>query len=276
MYLISVEGNIIIRGGSQHAVDWVCGGAASPCTQEEIASVVDKYNPTEFDRKTHVVKGDLVLTERRHAVPYAVYVAKGDIVGDSRASFFDTWCDGYYLASFYYWEENMKSIARNNTFPDVPNEIKSTFYNGLYVQCFSSLELLFCDLLLSYIYSAQQRLERAISYFLLADENATKKKDEKSIEGYVHEKISSMVYHRFDEVEKMFYGIMSIHLPGTSHLKDLLHRRNNIVHRRSLSRLDRMTQTDASEKDVSELLSCIDGFGRELKLSVAHAFEEMV
>ena len=151
MYIIRVEGNIIIRGGSQHAVDWVCGGSASPCTQEEIVSIVDKYSPKDFDRNTHLVKGNLVLTAKRHAVPYAIYVAKGDIIGDSQAGDYETWSDGYYLASFYYWEESIKSIVKKIACGNVPSEVQSSLYNGLYVECFSSLELLLCDLLLSFI-----------------------------------------------------------------------------------------------------------------------------
>ena len=273
MYLISVEGNIIIRGGSQHAVSWVCGGAAPPCAQNDIVAIADTYKPEEYNRRTHTVKGNLVLTEKRHAVPYAVYVAKGDIVGDSQAVFFETWCDGEYLASFFYWEESAKSITFRNAYQDVPEIIQSSFYNGLYVECFSSMELLLCDLLLSYIYSSPARMKRAFEYFTSIDDKVGMIKDEKAIERYVHWKLSTIVYHRFDDVDELFFGIMSIHLPTTTRLKRLLHRRNNIVHRRSLSRLDRMTQTDATAKDVSELIACMEEFGRGLKTMVASAFE---
>ena len=202
MYFINVEGNIIIRGGSQHAVNWVCCGAASPCTQDDNASIVDTYNPEQYDRNTHTVKGDLVLTEKRHAAPYAVYVAKGDIAGDCRAAFFETWCDGYHLASFYYWEESARLIAKKNARQDIPEEIRSSFYNGLYVECFSSMELLLCDLLLSYIYSSSSRMNKAFDYFSSIDEKKGGMKDEKAIERYVHRKLASMVYHRFDDVDK--------------------------------------------------------------------------
>ena len=73
-----------------------------------------------------------------------------------------------------------------------------------------------------------------------------------------------VVYHRFDDIRKMFNTIAEIDLPDYMDLKRFLHKRNNIVHRFSYSNEDRMLLTIINSEDVSELIKYSNKFVSQL------------
>ena len=261
MYKIEVLGDIIIRDGHHYAAEWVCFGAGGPKSQRDIENLYDDYSPARFDPATHVINGNLELSNKRMAVPYAIYVARGDIILDTRAKDAFDACGGSIYATFAYWNESLSSI-RERLGISVSEALQSTICNELYIECFSSLELLLCDLLLSMVYSDSKYYEKAIEYWRLND---NKPRNNIDIEQRVHKSFSELVYHQFDKVERLFFTITKIELPSTNTLKNCLHKRNNIVHRRSFSNLDRMTITDATISDVEALVVTMESFSNELK-----------
>lgn len=260
MYVIEVRGDIIIRGGHQWAFDWVCLGKNGPRSQKDIELSTDSYSPSKFDKTTRCINGNLELSATRRAVPYAVYVAHGDIVLDSRAEDGYDGCGLGYRAPFFYWEESATSIKEKLNV-QVDEKLRTTTLNGLYIECFGAFELLLCDLILSIIYTNDDCFNKAKEYWNHEHTNAI---DEPETEHLIHEFIAKKVYHRFDTVKNLFAQIAGIEFPDTSILSALLHKRHNIVHRRSLSALDWMTSTNASVSDIEELLESMEAFVNEL------------
>ena len=73
-----------------------------------------------------------------------------------------------------------------------------------------------------------------------------------------------VVYHRFDEVEKMCKEILQVEMPDTKDLKRFLHKRNNIVRRYSFSNIDRMSVCVISKNDIQCLIETSNVFVNKL------------
>ena len=99
-----------IKVYEDRSFDWVCLGKNGPRSQKDIELSTDSYSPSKFDKTTRCINGNLELSATRRAVPYAVYVAHGDIVLDSRAEDGYDGCGLGYRAPFFYWEESATSI----------------------------------------------------------------------------------------------------------------------------------------------------------------------
>ena len=260
MYLIEVEKNIIVEGGRHHAYGLVCSSVGPSFNEVELTT--DEYSPKMYDPKTHFISGDLVLSETRRAVPYAFYVAhQGIVVLDKRPNT-DIGVGSGYHAPFLYWKESVDSIKKKCKL-SVSSDLFPTFYNGLFVECFSTLELLLCDVLLSLIFTNEQCFQRAVVYWRIKTGHRVFGQQE--LEIAVHKYISEKVYHRFDEIDLIFQLVTNVSLPNCAELKEKLHQRNNIVHRRALSNLDWMTNTDASVEDITSLVKSMDMFADELE-----------
>ena len=260
MYIVEVKGNIIIRGGSQHSHDKIVL-EGRPLSQAKVQMIEDSYSPRNFNKKKRIVDGDLILSETCRAIPYAAYIVHGDVAGDERASFFEDWVDGGILASFAYWKESIEMLEKKIQII-VPDLCKDSFYNGLYVECFSVLELFLCNIVFSLIYDNDRFYENAVMYW--KDKKITGSYSSEEIESHIHDFFSQFVYHRFAKVSSMFKRVFNISIPNYDELANNLHRRNNIVHRHSVSNYDGMSATNATKEDVVNLLKCVSRFGEEL------------
>ena len=263
MFFIVVEGNIIIRGGMQRAYGLACGRGS----REDIESLVfgGSSSPDQFDGFLRYIEGDLELTKENRAIPYAYYVAGGDAVLAGETPKTDFIVGEGYQSSFSYWEENIESIRRKCLL-NVPDEFAPTFYNGLFVECFSSLELLLCDVLLSLIYTNEACYQKAEVFWRIKTES--KVNDQETIEKIIHKYISERVYHQFEKIDLMYNLVANVSLPDYAELRQRLHQRNNIVHRHALSNLNWMTKTNASIEDIKSLVEIMDKFALELKMKV--------
>lgn len=262
-YIIEVKGDVVTNGLTHYAQNWVCCGMSSPITD-------DGYS---FDKKAHAVVSNLVLNENIRAVPYAIYLTKQGIAAYDTGNL-----SAYpgYGAAWEYYKENISKIS-NLLKLNVPKEVEQTFYNGLYTDVFSILELFLSDFILCMIYSNETVYDNAVQYY----------KDYKTEQGCDVNKISDIernvhdfffegvVYHRFDKVEQMFKQILEIDFPKYKKLSDYLHRRNNIVHRFSLSNRDRMRMTNSTVEDVTKLIYTSNSFVDSLIMNVNKVYKNV-
>lgn len=250
-YCIEVEGEIIAYSKKHFAQNWDCRSVGKP--------IVDKSY--RYDKNTHSVKGNLILDENRRAVPYAIfYTNKGIRVTEDG----DVVANPGYGASFDYFKENIAKIKAQLEV-EIPRDIKDSFYKGLFTDVFSSLELFLSDFILCVIYSDIKSYNRAIAYYKLNNERKKEEKNIAKIEKNMHKFFfDEVVYHAFDKVESMFKNILNIEIPDTKDLRLWLHKRNNIVHRYSLSNIDRMSVCVVSKDDVESLLEVSNSFVEQL------------
>lgn len=166
------------------------------------------------------------------------------------------------LASYLYWEESIGKIEEE-AYTEVPVLCRDTFFNGLYVECFSALELLLCNIVFSLIYSNPDSFDRAVIYWSGRAEKPPKSNEE--MEEIIHDFIARRVYHRFEAINAMYSSVFGFTLPDYKELMAFLQKRNDIVHRHSFSNHDWMTISDASKEDVLNLIDCSKRFVEELK-----------
>lgn len=261
MYLVEVKGNVIIKGGIQRCKETIIA-EGKPLSQAQLEMLSDEYSPMSFNRKRRVVEGDLTLSEDCRYIPFATYFIHGDEVLDTRAKDGVSWVGDGTLASFEYWKESMKKMEELSSI-EVPPAFARTFLNGLFVECFSAIELLLCNIAFSLIYSNQKYYDNAVLYWNKKENHAIRSKEE--LEFLFHDFFATRVYHQFDAINTIFKSVFRFSLPNYQELKRLLHRRNNIVHRHSMSNLDWMTATNASAEDVKSLLLCANCFGQKLE-----------
>ena len=203
------------------------------------------------------------MSEKRRYIPYATYVIHGDERFDERARTGESWIGDGVTASSLYWKESIERM-KEKVLIEVPPLCRDTFYNGLFVECFSALELLLCNVVFSLIYSKQLFFDRAVEYWNRKIDKPILTNDD--LEYYVHEFFATIVYHQFDVINALFKELFNFNLPDYTALGNHLHRRNNIVHRHSVSNLDWMTETNASAEDVIDLIKCSVRFGNELEI----------
>jgi len=262
-YIIEVKGEIVANAQIHYAQGWTCCDISSPITDSGYS----------YDEKTHTVNSDLLLNEKLRAVPYAVYYTQKGIAAKSTG---DIAAYPGYGAAWEYYKENISKIS-NLLKLNVPKEVEQTFYNGLYTDVFSILELFLSDFILCMIYSNETVYDNAVQYY----------KDYKTEQGCDVNKISDIernvhdfffegvVYHRFDKVEQMFKQILEIDFPKYKKLSDYLHRRNNIVHRFSLSNRDRMRMTNSTVEDVTKLIYTSNSFVDSLIMNVNKVYKNV-
>lgn len=257
-YIIEVKGEVIANAKTHYAQNWVCCDMSSSIRN-------DSYS---YDPKTHTVNSNLVLNENRRAVPYAIYFAKNGIAANSTGDI-----SGYpgYGAAWEYYKENIAEISNLLKY-DVPKEIKQTFYNGLYADVFSILELFLSDFILCMIYSNETVYENAIRYYETSQKSINEVSD---IERKVHDFFfKGVVYHRFKKVERMFVEIINIKSPDYMNLERLLRKRHNIVHRFYFSSIDRMELVNITLEDITNLIEEANTFVGKLIENVDNVYSK--
>lgn len=259
-YIIEVEGEIIAKDVKQYAVNWACGAIGG-----DPESIDNNY---DYDKERHAVKGNLVLDNNKRAVPYATYYTKKGIqvYGGGDVSAYGSGPG----PAFAYYRDNIEKLkAKLET--KVPVDVQGSLYNGLYLEGFSILELFLSDFTLCLCFQSDELFERATAYIRTQetkDEKGESSCDKKHtttdlvVRNYFS---SSMVFHRFGQVNKLFAS-MGIRMPNTVALESLLHRRNNIVHRNAYSNIDGMRSTNATQEDVLKLIDACNEFVNALEL----------
>lgn len=249
-YIIKVTGAILATSCVHYAQNWVCYGMGLGTTCEN--------KSYEYNKDTHSVNSDLTLNETRRAVPYACYCAKKDIAVVGKGGI--SGAPGY-LAALKYFKEHISKISTLLEF-QIPDEIEQTVYHGLYTDAFSILELFLSDIILCMIYSNDTIYNKAVQYYKVAKPC---KNEVQELERKVHNFFfNEVVYHKFDKVKDIFTSLIGIKFPDTKDLRNLLHKRNNIVHRYSFSNIDRMTVVKITQEDVRNLIKVSNTFVNNL------------
>lgn len=250
-YIIEVEGDIIANDLIHYAQGWTCGD----CVTE-----IPNDNYYEYDKKLHFVKSNLILDSTKRAVPYAVYYTKKGIMCTAPGSI-SAWPK--YGAALGYYRDNITQVQEQLRINVTLDKLLQPLYRGLFSDVFSILELFLSDVILCIIYSDSEAFEKALEYYEL--KRGRKKNKAFELEKKMHNFFfAEVVYHKFDEIEKLFKSIVGINIPSCENLKIYLHKRNNIAHRYSLSNIDRMQVTQITKKDVCKLIDASNEFVNQL------------
>ena len=215
-----------------------------------------------------------MLSENKRAIPYAIYVAHGPIyLKENTNAEIDA-----YLGVAAAYEVYKENILKINTLlnKEWEEDISGIMGNALYIEVFSTLELFLSDFILCKIYNNNNVFNQAVRFYQTkeieknnkecdghkkSDSLSNKILDVKEIEYRVHKFFfDGVVYHRFNKVKSIFKEVLSIECPDTKALESLLHKRNNIVHRASLSNMDRMTITAATKDEIKKLIDVTNTF----------------
>lgn len=248
-YVIQVTGDIICKEGRQCVQNLIAGSHSSVN--------VNEAGTFDYDPIAHSVDGNLVFDRYSRAVPYAMYRTERGIRVEIQNKGADFTCCHGFSSAFIYFKNNINQIHTLLSV-QIPEVAQDVYYMGLYVDVFSILELFLCDYLLCGVFSNPEFYKNAIQY--LDEEGIDYKKDPLSIENHIRDVISKVVFHRFDVTNSIFKRILSQELPNTDQLKDLLHKRNNIVHRFAVNNVDWMVMSVASAEDVKHLVSVVTDF----------------
>ena len=202
----------------------------------------------------------MILNEYRRSIPYAAYHVDNSISLSKTGRIISY--PGYGAAVAVY-KENITNILNQLKYDGLDKELVGILNRGLFIDIFSSLELFLSDVLLCLIYRYEKCYDNAIKYWKV--KTKVKHIVTRNLEKKVHQYFfKGVVYHKFSNVETMFEAILGVCFPDYSHLVELLRKRNNIVHRCSLSGVDRMSFTEISTKDVEELVETSDCFVKGL------------
>ena len=260
-FIIQVNGNIVIESGKHYVVTYACNLSNDKLYKQGYSEC--KYNnrgKVEDGFYYHYVDGDLVLNEECKSVPYAIYVATGDIIMSEECSLY-MMGEGYRGAYAFLMDE----------ITSVEDKIGDDLFinRAVFIEIFSLLELFLSDMVLACIYSNMYAYKKALIFF--AENNGAKKVDKESIVKKVHYYFfKSIVYHRFEDVKSIFKQIVNVELPSFDNLS--IHKRHNIIHRGSLSGVDRMRMTVISEGYLKVFVSSVKNFAKELLLRYESRF----
>lgn len=253
-YFIKVEGEIIANDLVHYAQEWACGGVGTSGHPE------DNY---DYDETTHSVKGNLILDTTRRAAPYAIYCTENNGIAATSTGDIAAWSG--YGAAVRYYKDNIAIVQKQLNDPSISTDLMQPLYRGLFTDVFSILELFLSDVILCVIYSNEEVFDKAVEYYKLK-KLGNKQLSVIEIEKRMHNFFfREVVYHRFDKVVNILYKrIIGIRIPNHKKLSDYLHKRNNIVHRYSLSNIDRMRVTIISKEDIEGLIATCNTFTDKL------------
>lgn len=251
---VRVKGSILVEtSGHVFLHEVACGSA------DENYELHQYKTPGRFDEDCIIIDGDLVLDEKTTVVPYASYVADKCIL--------EKWHLRPSINVNSWRERNLEII--NKLRVDIPKDCKAFFYNGLFISLCSSFELAVMDFLLNLITSSEIIYQRAV---LCWSERSNREKCKDDLDKYFIDVlkyyINNIVYHRFDDLNSIYSKVIGINLPNYDSLAKLFRKRNNIVHRYSLSNLDRTTITNATQEDIENLANEIEIFMSDLERKV--------
>lgn len=253
MYIIEVSGDIVIKDCVHYVLGCACHSEGT-----EVDKIKDK---AQYNKIKHSYEGNLVFDQNRKAVPYAYYVAHKGIQVIPPADMFMS--GGGAGAAYNYFLDHIESI-RQKTQITVDDSIKDSYYNSLFIECFSAFELFLSDYVLCMIFTTETCFDKAVSYFKRVTE-ASKEYNEDELENKIRDYFTStFVFHKFDKIKELFESLDLTYPSNDNELRKLLYKRNNIVHRFSFSNIDRMKITNASLEDVLSILSEIDKFTSEI------------
>lgn len=252
-FIIQVNGYIVITSGKHYALGWACRGSSDAANIESGKYLYDNKGKVTKDSYTHLVEGDLILNNDYKAVPYATYFALKGLscnVDEGVACY----CMGSGGGGAYcYFMDNISELEKKISGNDA-------FINkSLFVEVFGILELFLSDFLLSCIYSYPDCYDNAIDFFKKKSKVDDKCFVEKSVHKYFFRTIN---YHQFENLRKVMHEILNVDLPEFE--KKYLYKRNNIVHRASLSGEDRMRMTIITEELLRKFIYDVKVFAREL------------
>ena len=248
-----IGGNIIANKKLHYAQDWEC------------------FNTEDAEYE----EGDLILSDTKRAIPYATYLAKGDIIvicsgGSILSSTIDKdiSCniESVYKpheAAFEYFKEGIEIIKKQVADSEnIPKNLEQTLYRGLFTDVFSVFELFLSDVILCLIYNCDDKYyEKAIKFFK-QEKDIGESEPVKNLEAKVHRYFyDGIVYHRFEKVKSIFNEIFDIDVPDyKDKIKKFLHKRNNIVHRYSYSNQDRTLLTTLTRQDITDWIQVVEEF----------------
>lgn len=250
-FIIEVKGTITATEQTHYAQEWT-----SLSDREESISITNDFKTFNHER---IIRSNLILNKNCYSIPYAVYYSKNNIIAKDNG---DIAAAQRSLAALCYLKDNIKSLRAETM--HIESNVSRTYINGLYVSAFSALELFLCDALLCEIFSNDKFFWNAITHTHKHKQivhNISNKQLIYKLKNYF---TNSIVYHRFKEVDTLYYEITGVHIPNHDQLSFFLRKRNNMVHRFSLSNIDRMQVTLVNTNDLFALYNAIEAYAIQL------------
>lgn len=254
-YCILVKGNIIIKEGFHSCRGLACGDI----TPDNVV-FSSEHHPDEQFLSKRVINGDLILDNKTTLIPYACYVAEGGISSISDET------NGYYdpLDASSAWGARQKQIME--TFEEHKNDCNPIIMNGIFISLFSSFELSLSDITIQAIIE-NDKGDVVTQYLNQRKSTSISSEDPWAFVDKLQNKFHFLA---FDAFAKLYKTVFNIKIPSTYRLKQLIHKRNNIVHRAALSSFDRMTSTSATTNDIQNLADATTEFIKQLSLAMAN------
>lgn len=258
-FTIRVKGEIVVKSQKHYAQGWICKSTATEIDEDNV-----KF---EYDPNTHTVISDLILDENTHAAPYATYISDKDItcyIGSGTI----VSCKGYRAAYYYYRDSIRRKRRQLHEIDKLESEIINSLNKTIYLDLFSIFELFLSDLILCLIYSNKEVYNKAIL-------SVSKKKN---IDGDMATKmhtyyLGKVVYHQLDKVNLIFNQLLGLSLPDYTEFGKYLDIRNDIAHRCSYSKENRMRITTIKKEEVLGFMNMINHFVEELMNNIKEHFD---
>lgn len=248
-FIIEVKGTITATEQTHYAQEWT-----ALLDGEESISISNDFKTFNHER---IIRSNLILNKNCYSIPYAVYYSKNNVLTKDNG---DIAAAKGSLAALCYLKDNIKSLRAETM--HIESNASRTYINGLYISAFSALELFLCDALLCEIFSNDKFLRNAITHtHKQIVHNISNKQLIYKLKNYF---TNSIVYHRFKEVDTLYYEITGVHIPNHDQLSLFLRKRNNMVHRFSLSNIDRMQVTLVNTNDLFALYNVIESYAIQL------------
>jgi hypothetical protein len=249
--IVFVQGNILFKTGNHQVKELI---AFASDGLKNIAG--KKYNK------------DLIITEENLLMPYSIYCASEDIVSyginvisglQSPNNVFRIYCTEV---------ENLKQLKNQ----EINQGLKEVLNRQIYIGVVGTMELFLSDFLYSMVLGYKK-------YFKKFCENSSQEFKLKEISTKdwniptgVRKSIIEINYHRIEIVENIFKKILSIKLPNTKVLKELIQTRHSLVHRNGYPSKD-SEYIKVSEKMIDDLIIEVNKLVNHIMVSKRYEIE---
>lgn len=148
-----------------------------------------------------------------------------------------------------------------------------TLYRYLFIGAIASFEAYLSDTMLCWVFSYRERFDKYIS---IGENKSIKLKDvvakKYNIEDIVYKDIQDKLYHRLDDVDKLYKENIGVKLPDTKKMKTYIHIRHDLVHRNGKD--EEKKEVVVNKSDLLELLRIEQNFVDELYQKIRDKFLE--
>lgn len=237
MKTVFVKGNIIADCGYHSAKRFEC-----------LSRIEDA------DSADVIIEGDLHLNKEKTLIPYYSYKASGGITAiDGNIGWFS---DPHSLQEDLS-KELEKIVALSKI--ELSEDLQQIEYKSLYGAVFSCFEAFITMLLTNLVLGDKDYYER----FLLYIKSANYKGSDIIVK--IVKEINKFTAHNLKIVKSIYENVFEIEFPDYSHLKDVIDRRHDIIHRSSRKVVENHTEVvDITCDEIANLVEMCNDFVKKI------------